>query len=114
MKATIRKFENVHILLWLLKDLCWVMNYRSAGVVMIIPTVAMAVCITILSRHSVSELIHNLAVVCWICANATWMVGEFFYNDTTRPVAAVFFIAGLLIIGGYYCLLIYRKLKKSA
>jgi hypothetical protein len=38
------------------------------------------------------------------------MIGEFFYNDTTRPFAAVFFIAGLLIITGYYSLLIYRKL----
>lgn len=47
MDVNIRKFENVHILLWLLKDLCWVMDYKTAGVVMIVPTVGIAVCITV-------------------------------------------------------------------
>ena len=92
----------MHILLWLLKDLCWVMDWKVMGLIMIVPTVAVAVYITVLTRRVFSELLHNLAVVCWICANSVWMIGEFFYEDTTRPIAAAFFITGLLLIAYYY------------
>jgi len=111
MNPDIRKFENFHILLWLLKDLCWVADYKVLGLIMIVPTIAVAIWITLLTRHSVSELFHNLAVVCWICANSIWMIGEFFFNDTTRPLATLFFVAGLLLIGWYYGSLLYRKMK---
>lgn len=98
----IRKFENVHILLWLLKDSCWLMDWRVAGMFMVVPTIAMAFYITWLSRSVLKELIHNLAVCCWIMANSIWMAGEFFLNDTTRPVAFVFFLLGLGSIAGFY------------
>lgn len=102
MNVNIRKSENFHILLWLLKDLCWVMNFKVMGLIMIAPTVAVAVYIAALTRKSSVEFLHNLAVVCWICANSIWMVGEFFYKDGTRPIAAVFFITGLLLVGYHY------------
>lgn len=102
MLDRIRKFENVHILLWLLKDSCWVMDWREAGMIMIVPTIAMAIYISWLSRSVLKELIHNLAVCSWILANSIWMIGEFFFNDTTRPIAFVFFLIGLGLIAGYY------------
>lgn len=98
----LRSFENLHIVLWLLKDTCWVLDYKIPGMVMIVPTVTVALYITWLSRASSAELAHNLAVVCWICANSIWMVGEFFYNDTLRPVATVFFVLGLVMVAVYY------------
>ena len=112
MDMHIRKTENFHILLWLLKDLCWVADWKVAGLIMIVPTIAVAVYITIRARESVSELFHNLAVVCWIFANSAWMIGEFFFNDGTRPIAIVFFVAGLAIVACYYLRLglsTYRK-----
>jgi hypothetical protein len=101
MKA-IRNLENSHIFLWLIKDTCWVMEYRIPGMVMIIPTVTMAVYLTWLLRKDLKELLHNLAVCCWICANSVWMIGEFYLNDTARPFAAVLFLAGLGFIIYYY------------
>jgi hypothetical protein len=109
MNGKVRRSENFHILLWLLKDLCWVMDFRIMGLIMIVPTIAVAVYITILTRGSVSELLHNLAVVCWICANSVWMIGEFFYDDTTRPIATAFFVTGLLIIAYYYGQLFWKQ-----
>lgn len=109
MNADIRKSENFHILLWLLKDLCWVMNFRIAGLIMITPTVGVAIYIAVRTRRTPVEFLHNLAVVCWICANSVWMIGEFFFADGTRPIAAVFFIAGLLLVGFYYGRLAWRK-----
>lgn len=111
MEQKVRKSENFHILLWLLKDLCWVADWKVVGTIMIVPTIAMAVYITIIARRSYSELMHNLAVVCWICANSIWMVGEFYFDDGTRLPAMVFFALGLLIIGYYYS---ERLVKQSS
>ena len=97
-----RHFENFHIVLWLVKDLCWCMLSKTLGVVMIFPTVALAIYITWLHRHSKVELCHNLAVVFWLLANSIWMLGEFFYADGTRNIALVFFITGLGTAAYYY------------
>ena len=98
----VRKLENIHIVLWLLKDTCWIQNWKVAGCVMIIPTVGMAFYITMLSRNNRKEWFHNLAVCSWILANSIWMIGEFFLQDSTRPLAMVFFVIGLASIAFYY------------
>jgi hypothetical protein len=100
--ARVRRFENLHIVLWLLKDTSWVLEWRTAGMIMIIPTVSAAFFITWLSRKNSSELFHNIAVCCWICANSVWMYGEFYYNDGMRGPATVFFILGLISVAIYY------------
>ena len=102
MFKNIRRYENLHIFLWLIKDTCWVLNATTIGMLIAIPTIIVAIHITWLSRKVISELLHNLAVCCWISANITWMIGEFFYDDTTRPIALVFFIAGLCCVSLYY------------
>lgn len=98
----IRKFENFHILLWLVKDLCWVTLSKAAGVVMIAPTLALALFITWRNRDDRAELLHNIAICMWICANSVWMIGEFFLEDSTRQLAVVFFVAGLLSMLYHY------------
>lgn len=105
MQQSIRKFENVHILLWLVKDTCWVMNYQVLGVLMIVPTFFVAALITWKTRNVITDLFHNLAICFWIIANSTWMIGEFFYEDVSRPYATVFFIIGIMIISYYYLFL---------
>lgn len=97
-----RVIENAHIFLWLIKDMCWVSEYKTIGMIMVFPTIATAIYITWLNRNMATELVHNLAVCCWISANSIWMIGEFFYNDTTRSFAKIFFIAGLSILILYY------------
>ena len=98
----IRKFENAHILLWLLKDLCWVSDFHTLGVAMIIPTGIVALYLTWVSRTNRTELVHNIAVCLWICANSTWMVGEFFFEERTKPQAQIFFLSGLVLLAVYY------------
>ena len=109
----IRKFENIHILLWLLKDLCWVTLSETLAVIMIIPTVALAFYIAWLSRVEKSELFHNLAVCCWIMANSTWMLGELFYHGATKNVAILFFAIGLFFIFYYYLFILLPKRNKG-
>lgn len=97
-----RKIENLHILLWLLKDLCWVADWKGLGTFMILPTLSVAIWLTWKMRREYTELMHNLAVISWILANATWMIGEFYFNDGTRPIALGFFLLGLCLLFVYY------------
>jgi hypothetical protein len=108
-----RHFENFHIVLWLVKDLSWCMLSKTLGVVMITPTLLLAIYITWVHRKEKVELLHNLAIVLWICANSVWMIGEFYYDDQTRKFALVFFFAGLLTAAYYYISeVIIKQLKK--
>lgn len=109
MFKDLRKYENLHIALWLLKDTCWVMDWKFAGMVMIVPTVLVAVHIAWRSRKNMADLFHNIAVCSWICANGTWMTGEFFFDDATRPIATIFFAIGLLVITVYYIFVLPRN-----
>jgi len=102
MLRSVRDFENFHILLWLIKDTCWLLEFRTAGVISIVPTIGFALYITARNRKDRKELIHNTAVCLWIMANSVWMIGEFFYRDSTRSIAFWFFAAGLALVGGYY------------
>ncbi|MCW3124412.1 MAG: hypothetical protein JWO03_70 [Bacteroidetes bacterium] len=106
----LRKYENLHVAFWLVKDACWCMLFRPLGMIMIVPTLFVALHITWITRHDRTDLFHNIAITLWICANATWMTGEFYANDNMRPVAMVFFILGLITVAIYY-LFIARTLR---
>src|SRR5262245_23689592 len=69
---------------------------------MIVPTLFVAVNIAWNTRETREEFIHNVAVFFWICANSIWMIGEFFFDDSTRPFALIFFILGLLTLASHY------------
>ena len=109
MLKNIRKYENLHILLWLTKDACWILDWKYAAMVMIAPTLAAALHITWRWRSDSSEFLHSLAISCWITANGIWMTGEFFYDDTFRPYAIPFFVLGLISVGVHYLYLAPRK-----
>lgn len=113
MLQEIRKYENLHIVLWLFKDICWVNNWHWGGMAMIIPTFLVALHITWLSRSIRSELYHNVAVTMWIMANGVWMGGEFYCDDCTRPYAIVFFVIGITVIGYYYATYAIEKIRSS-
>jgi hypothetical protein len=113
----VKKFENAHILLWLLKDMAWCMGWKTLGTLMIFPTFGVALFIIYFQRQHTSHLIHNIAVTCWISANSLWMLSEFWGLDEERvsneipskAPALVFFLLGTGILLGYY---VYRYWKR--
>jgi hypothetical protein len=118
--ASFRRTENMHILLWLLKDVSWAMNWRVAGLIMIVPTLTVAIIITWQTRHMQSEFFHNLAVDFWITANCTWMVGEFFHIDEglwhgygLRQVSILPFTLGLCVLLYYYLFLFKKEITTT-
>ena len=114
MFKKIREYENLHIALWLLKDTCWVMTWRIPGMLMIIPTLLVAIHIAWKSKDHLDDLFHNIAVCLWIAANATWMTGEFFYEDTLRSYAAVFFALGLIVVAIYYLIYVPKRNREES
>lgn len=110
ISVRIRKMENLHIVFWLLKDISWCMIWKELGIAMVVPTLSVALWITIKNRHIVSELAHNLAIVFWITANGYWMISEFFDFDeaivwrdyTGKHMAMIPFITGATILLYYY------------
>lgn len=101
--------QNAHVALWLLKDMSWCSSWHKLGLIAVIPTLFLAIKIAWDSRKNVSDFVHNCAVCLWICANITWMCGEFFANDGTRPHAKVFFTAGAVVLCGYYAYCLVKK-----
>jgi hypothetical protein len=105
-----RMLENLHIVFWLIKDLCWCIVYKPLGLLMIFPTLIIAGYIMWQNRKIESELYHNLAVFFWISANSIWMVSEFFAFDslklfenfTGKELALIPFVIGLGILCFYY------------
>lgn len=108
-----RALENFHIVLWLIKDMCWCMLWKPLGIFMIIPTFLFGLFITYNSRKIKAELYHNLAVLMWILANSTWMIGEFYFNDGLRNLALAFFITGLLLVSYFYLGKLLNKTSKA-
>ena len=105
-----RKMENLHIVFWLLKDISWCMVWKPLGIAMIFPTLAIAIIIAYRTRHLMSEVCHNLAIVVWISANSYWMISEFLHFDTNvlfgeytfKHLAIIPFLMGIALLGYYY------------
>lgn len=102
----IRRYENLHILLWLLKDISWMMEWRVLGVAIMFPTVFIAVFIA-LKTFSETEFYINLAIFFWICANSFWMCCEFFGYLHYKNYATIPFILGFISTGYFY----YKKIN---
>ncbi|MEJ7737295.1 MAG: hypothetical protein WKF97_07710 [Chitinophagaceae bacterium] len=102
-----RQIENLHIVFWLIKDLSWAMLWKPLGLFMIVPTIMGAVIITWQTRTIKAELFHNLAVDFWICANAYWMIAEFWeLPEHYRYYTAIPFSIGIGFITIYYLVIL--------
>jgi hypothetical protein len=100
------RFDNMHILFWLVKDMSWCLMSKTIGTLMIAPTIVIALVILVRSREHMTSFVHNLAVLFWISANSMWMVGEMFCQDCTKPYAIWLFSAGMGVLLVYYVYLL--------
>ncbi len=97
MSKKIRLVENLHVPLWLIKDTCWMLQYKVVGVCFIAPTLGFALYIAWQSRHRKLVLYPSLAIVFWIMANSIWMIDEFF-EVGIRQFSLYSFIVGFLFV----------------
>jgi hypothetical protein len=106
------RFDNMHILFWLIKDMSWCLMSKTIGTLMIAPTIAIALVILVRSREHMTSFDHNLAVLFWISANSLWMLGEMFCSDCTKPYAIWLFSAGMGVLLLYYFYLLSTRLRR--
>lgn len=97
----IRKYENLHIVFWLIKDTCWMLEIKWLGALMIIPTLLVALYIVLKTRGS-NDVFLNLAILCWISANSFWMCMEFFMNNEYKNYSGIPFALGFVFVGIFY------------
>ncbi len=100
--------ENFHVLLWLIKDACWMLNLKTVGLIMVAPTLSFALYFVIKSSKDFFQRISSMAVFCWISANAWWMLSEFFFEDL-KHFALIPFISGFVLMLYY----VYAMFSKS-
>ncbi|MCE2964040.1 MAG: hypothetical protein ACK5UE_14545 [Chitinophagales bacterium] len=101
-----RILENFHVLLWLIKDLCWAMEFQILGSFLILPTIAAAIWILIITKDQ-NEFWVNLAVLFWIMANSTWMLVDFFQFGS-KYYSLPSFICGFISFG-IYCYKLWKN-----
>lgn len=78
MSKRLRLVENMHIPLWLIKDTCWMLQWKYLGAFMIAPTLSVAIFLAWKCRYNKLMLFPNIAICFWIVANSMWMLDEFF------------------------------------
>ncbi len=99
--------ENFHVLLWLIKDACWMLNFKTMGLLMVVPTLTFAFYFVLKSSKDLFQRISSMAVFCWITANAWWMVSEFYFEELKMFALLPFSIGfGLML---YYVYAIFTK-----
>lgn len=101
LEKRIKRHENLHIVFWLIKDSCWMLEFKWLGIAMVIPTLLIAGIIVYFSRKT-NDLYINLSIFFWICANSFWMFIEFFTNGEHKFLAAYPFALGFIFVGIYY------------
>ena|SRR6218665_596973 len=97
----IRKYENLHIVFWLIKDSCWMLELRWLGAIMMVPTLFLAIYLVIKTLHTPDAYI-SLAIFFWILANSYWMMMEFFNDNHHKNLASIPFGLGFVMVGLFY------------
>lgn len=104
----IRRFENLHIAFWLIKDTCWMLELKWLGAIVMIPTLYLAVYLVIKTYKTPGFLI-NLSVFFWIFANSYWMMMEFFNHNHYKNLASIPFALGFIFVGIFYLKYEFKK-----
>jgi hypothetical protein len=97
----IRRYESMHIVFWLVKDSCWMLEQKVLGTCMIIPTVALAAYLVFKTIRT-RDFYINMAIFFWISANSFWMLMEFFNENQYKNFAAIPFALGFVFVGLFY------------
>jgi len=108
----LKKIDNLHIVFWLIKDSCWMLELRWLGAIVMVPTLYLALHIIFKTKDTLIFYL-NIAIFFWILANSFWMMMEFFFNDHYRCYAAIPFALGFLFVGIFYYKSIFTSKKNS-
>jgi hypothetical protein len=104
----LKRYEGLHVFCWLIKDSCWMLEFKLLGTVMIVPTVLLALYFLVAGWGTPDIYLHG-AIFCWITANSFWMLMEFFNHEQLKHFSGIPFFLGIASIVGYF----FATRKKS-
>ena len=106
--------EYAHVLLWLIKDMCWAQGWKELGSIMVFPTILIAYWITWIQRKNQITLVHNIAISIWISSNSLWMLAEFYHAEPLLKSWSSFgFGLGLIILVVFYINLFFKRKQEK-
>lgn len=110
---SVRGIENFHIYLWLLKDLCWSLDYTICGT--IFGVCAMFFTIVIMYNRftfgNTEEVLFSIPLCLWLFGNFWWMRTEF-VDDQTKINSQGRVEASWILISAYCVALLYYIVLK--
>lgn len=86
------------------------LQWKIMGMVMIVPTISVAIYITVISfKEKNDEFWINLAILFWIIANSYWMICEFVKHEELKDYAGIPFVGGMISVAIYYGIRLKNK-----
>ena len=77
------------------------LEFKTLGVIMIFPTMALAVYLVYKTLNT-RDFYINMSIFFWIGANSFWMLMEFFNDNQYKHYAGIPFALGILFVVLFY------------
>ena len=89
--------DSTNSVSWFLMDASWMLEVQELSIFMIIPTILSGLFLCYIEKRRTHTLI-NVAILCWICMNISWMFSEVLELNSYLRLAKIFFILGSLFV----------------
>jgi hypothetical protein len=89
--------DSTNSVSWFLMDASWMLEVQELSIFMIIPTILSGLFLCYIEKRRTHTLI-NVAILCWICMNISWMFSEVLELNSYLSLAKIFFILGSLFV----------------
>ncbi len=89
--------DSTNSVSWFLMDASWMLEVQELSIFMILPTILSGLFLCYIEKRRTHTLI-NVAILCWICMNISWMFSEVLDLNSYLSLAKIFFIMGSLFV----------------
>jgi hypothetical protein len=89
--------DSTNSVSWFLMDASWMLGIEELSIFMILPTVLSGLFLCYIETRRTHTLI-NIAILCWICMNISWMFSEVMELNSFLFLAKILFGAGSLFV----------------
>jgi hypothetical protein len=89
--------DSTNSVSWFLMDASWMLGVEELSIFMILPTILSGLILCYIEKRRTHTLI-NIAILCWICMNISWMFSEVLEINSYLTLAKIFFATGSLFV----------------
>ena len=90
--------ETLNSLTWFAMDAAWMLEYKDASLILIIPTIMTGLILCFMEKKKSLTLI-NISILCWICMNISWMLSELIPSRNLLGLAQGCMVVGISTMG---------------